>query len=462
VPARVELAPVALPELPAPAAPPVASRDRYVRRLGALAERTGADWTCVYGDREHFANLAYLCGFDPRFEEALLLLGPDGPYLVVGLEGVGYAAALDVPAEVVLCPTFGLMGQRRDVGRTLPALLAEVGMAPGQRIAVVGWKVVEPAEWDAALPAPIVAPAFVVDALRGAVGDAGLVADATAALMGAADGMRTANDADDIAVLEWGSSRAAGAVARVVAGAEPGMLDFEAARAMGYGGEPLSAHVMLASGPDCAVGLRSPRGRRLERGDGVTTAVGLWGGLCARAGLLAAHGDRPTGASDGFLDGLAVPYFRAVAAWWASVGVGARAGDVHDAAVEELARAGFGPSLNPGHLTHLDEWLHTPIAPGSDARLRSGMALQCDIIPDNARPGWVVNCEDGLALGDAALRDELRARHPALADRIDARRRFMREQLGIGVSDDVLPLSATPGRFSPFWLSPERALVLAG
>ena len=26
----------------------------------------------VYGDREHFANLAFLTGFDPRFEEAIL------------------------------------------------------------------------------------------------------------------------------------------------------------------------------------------------------------------------------------------------------------------------------------------------------------------------------------------------------------------------------------------------------
>ena len=29
----------------------------------------------VYGDREHFANLAYLTGFDPRFEEAVLIVG---------------------------------------------------------------------------------------------------------------------------------------------------------------------------------------------------------------------------------------------------------------------------------------------------------------------------------------------------------------------------------------------------
>ena len=29
----------------------------------------------VYADREHFANLHFLTNFDPRFEEAVLLLG---------------------------------------------------------------------------------------------------------------------------------------------------------------------------------------------------------------------------------------------------------------------------------------------------------------------------------------------------------------------------------------------------
>ena len=29
----------------------------------------------VYADREHFANMAYLTGFDPRFEESILIIG---------------------------------------------------------------------------------------------------------------------------------------------------------------------------------------------------------------------------------------------------------------------------------------------------------------------------------------------------------------------------------------------------
>ena len=42
--------------------------------------------------REHFANLAYLTGFDPRFEEAVLILGSDSQtlLLVVGNECESY------------------------------------------------------------------------------------------------------------------------------------------------------------------------------------------------------------------------------------------------------------------------------------------------------------------------------------------------------------------------------------
>jgi hypothetical protein len=35
-----------------------------------------------------------------------------------------------------------------------------------------------------------------------------------------------------------------------------------------------------------AIGMRSPDSRIVKRGDGVTTAIGYWGGPSARAGLV--------------------------------------------------------------------------------------------------------------------------------------------------------------------------------
>ena len=37
-------------------------------------ESRGLTYALIYADREHFANLAYLTNFDPRFEEALLIV----------------------------------------------------------------------------------------------------------------------------------------------------------------------------------------------------------------------------------------------------------------------------------------------------------------------------------------------------------------------------------------------------
>ncbi|HVN60580.1 MAG TPA: hypothetical protein VMT59_04915, partial [Gaiellaceae bacterium] len=93
--------------------------------------------------------------------------------------------------------------------------------------------------------------------------------------------------------------------------------------------------------------------------------------------------------------------------------------------------------------------------------IASGMVIQSDIIPTGIRAGWTANCEDTVAVGDAALRAELESRHPELWSRIVARRTFMRDTLGVNVRDEVLPLSCTPAYYTPFWLDLGKALAFA-
>ena len=71
-----------LPDFGIPTTRPELDRDTYRARFAALSKarrQAGLDALVVYSDREHSANLAYLTGFDPRFEEALMVLAP---YLV--------------------------------------------------------------------------------------------------------------------------------------------------------------------------------------------------------------------------------------------------------------------------------------------------------------------------------------------------------------------------------------------
>jgi hypothetical protein len=75
--------------------------------------------------------------------------------------------------------------------------------------------------------------------------------------------------------------------------------------------------------------------------------------------------------------------------------------------------------------------------------------------------GCMLNCEDPVTFADGALSAELRQRHPAVAERIDARRDFVRTALGIGLKQTMLPLSATPLCLPPFWLSPHKLFARA-
>jgi len=239
----------------------------------------------------------------------------------------------------------------------------------------------------------------------------------------------------------------------------PGISEQDAVAAMPYAGEPLSAHVMFASGPDVHVGFRSPTARRLEIGDAATTGVSFWGGLCCRAGLIASADGDVRAESAGYLQRLAVPYWRAISTWYETLRLGATGDAIHRAVCAALDGADFEPALNPGHLMHLDEWVHSPVRAGSDELIVSGMAFQCDIIPSNARTGWAANCEDPVAVGDEKLRAELARDHPDVWRRIEARRRFMVDVLGIDIAPEVLPLSSMPALFRPFWLSPRLGLV---
>ncbi len=129
--------PMAFVEEDAPAIP----SDEYERRLETLYEMSGADWVAVYADREHYANLTFLVNFDPRFEEAVLLLGPRGRrVLLLGNEDMGYTPVLTVPVEPVLCLSLSLGGQRRGTAPRVGDVLAHVGSAPGVSVCVVGWK----------------------------------------------------------------------------------------------------------------------------------------------------------------------------------------------------------------------------------------------------------------------------------------------------------------------------------
>ena len=85
--------------------------------------------------------------------------------------------------------------------------------------------------------------------------------------------------------------------------------------------------------------------------------------------------------------------------------------------------------------------------------------MQVDVIPATGTDYFTTNIEDGIALADAPLRARLRQRFPDMWRRIQVRRAFMRDVIGIDLHADVLPFSNIPACLAPFLLAPERVMV---
>ena len=131
------------PDSGQPEVPPDPSPSEMAGRLAAVrAEMAlrGLDALVVYGDREHAANLHWLTGFDPRFEEALLVVRPDGALLIAGNECLPYTQISPLvesgAVRVAHCASFSLISQPRGTARLADILAAEV--PAGARVGAAG------------------------------------------------------------------------------------------------------------------------------------------------------------------------------------------------------------------------------------------------------------------------------------------------------------------------------------
>ena len=441
-----------------PDVPPALSLAELDGRLGAVRAAMAARGhvaLVVYGDREHAANLHWLTAFDPRFEEAFLVVTPDAAHLCLGNECLPYAQVSPLVAAGRVgthhVPSLSLMSQPRG-GMRIDAAVER--LVPPGTIGAAGWKVFGPDEvTDPATTLDL--PAFLADPLRAR----GRVENAADLFMHPAHGLRCTVTADDVVRLEFAQGMAARAVTRMMFALREGMTDLEAVEAARLGGLPMSCHPTFATGTRAFQGMSSPTGETLRRGSPASLNVAHWGSNTCRAGWIASGPqDLPESARD-TLDAFVDPYLQALSGWCGLMRPGVPGGVVWDRMMERLPHDLFGVTLNPGHLIGLDEWVSSPIYAGSDVPLRSGMAMQMDVIPGHPTHAST-RMEDGYVIADDALRDDLRTRFPAVLARCDARAAFMRDRIGMDVPDTLLPLADTCGILAPFLLDPGQVVTL--
>jgi len=439
-----------------PAQPVLADYRTRIDSLRAAAAARGLAALVIYGDREHAANLHWLTGFDPRFEEAVLVVTPSDALLIAGNECLPYTAVAPMVAagdmRVAHCASLSLPSQPRGSARLIDIL---AGVVAGGNIGAIGWKWFGADEVDDPATALDI-PAFVADPLRRI---ADRVENATDILMHPGHGLRARVDAAEIARLEFANHMAATALRRMVFAFAEGMTDFQAYQAAQVGGLPLGCHSTFATGARADQGLSGPTGQVLTLGQPIGFNVSHWGSNICRTGWLARTADDlPMPARD-YLDVFAFPYMQAMSDWCGLMRPGVPGGQVWTRMQGLLPFDIFGISLNPGHLIGLDEWMSSPIAEGSDIPLASGMAMQCDVIPSH--PVYAsTRMEDGYVIADDALRADLAARFPAVAARCAARAAFMCDVIGLDVPDTLLPLSDTCGIIAPYLLDARQVITL--
>jgi hypothetical protein len=454
-----ELKEIDLPEFDLPRDKPTIPAATYEQRLAAtyeaMADR-GLDALVVYGDREHFANTSYLTGFDPRYEESLLVLIPGRtPSLLVGNENVGYAKGV-VPyaIDVVRLAKFSLVGQPDPGDLALSDLLKAAGLGDPKirKAGMVGWKY-----WTGAGATNWMdVPHFIVIEVSALVED---VENATDIFVNPDGGLRYVNDVDQVAYFEFAAGHGSQAIRRLISGVRSGMTELEASQLMQPIMLPFNYHPTMLSGPTAELGVASAGGRVLEVGDPVAAGIGYWGSNTARAGFLVEDSSQlPDGASD-YLQKLIEPYYATAAAWYETIRIGLTAGELFDVTNSRIGDDFYGVYLNPGHFIHLDEWPGSPVAEGSTVVFESGNAIQLDIIPGTGGVYHTSQIEDGIALADAELRASLAGSYPGAWQRIQQRRDMLQNTFGISLHEEVLPLSNTAGYLPPFWMAPQLAMV---
>lgn len=433
----------------------------YVRRFNSTLEIIKSkklDYMLIYADREHYGNFDYLTGFGPRFEEALLLISKTGEtYTFLGNECMGLNRFNKIPgSNGILAQTLSLPSQPIEKHRELEEVFREIGICARCRVGLVGWKLIYPVYgtiYDSDMPS------YIVESIRNIVGKEQAI-NVTDAFIHPAYGIRTVNDAHEIAYFEYGATYASDSVQQILQNVRTGMTEVEISQLGTYGCLPTTMFPKVLAGDRLDIGMVSPSTNVAKFGDRFQVSIGLIGGLTNRKGFLAySEQDIPEKSRD-YLDRYVKPYFAVVANWYEMVGIGVRCGDIYKMVATSFPKEKYGWFLNPGHYTSTEEWMSSPISEGSEVVLKSGMCLQMDIIPSTSSDYAAPNCEDGIAIADEELRRNLKDLYPDVYQRIENRRNFMKEVLNIQIKPEILPLSNLTGLYRPFVLNREKALVV--
>lgn len=426
---------------------------RYCRAINKLREKE-LSYLIVYGDREHYANLSYLTGgYDSRFEECLLIIQDnETPVLIVGNEGFSYSDISLLDHKKELFQTFSLQGQIRDKKYLLSNVLKKSGLNSRSKIGIVGIKYYEKGESDDPEHTFDI-PHYIIQEIIKLTPEEQIF-NVTDLFTHPEEGLRTQLTHHEIARFEFLNNYLSNQMKNVISNLKVGIRETELASYFKYRGIPFSTHSIINFGTDrVLMGLASPSfNRYLKRGDIINVAFGVPGANVARTGYAVTSIKDFTKRRQNIIEDFYYPYFNAIKIWYESLQIGGSTKNVYDRVNDIIGAEKFGVNLNPGHQIHSEEWINSPFREDSNYKLKSGTALQCDIIAFPGEPYVGVHVEDTIILADEELQNELKSDYEDAWIRIKLRRNMMKDILGIAVTEEVMPLSNIQAVLHPFLL----------
>lgn len=437
-------------------APVITKEDYELRIEKLLSAASHYSHLLIYADKEHFSNMEYITGYDPRYEECMLLLKRSSlPRLLVGNEGMGQSQCITIDHEKVLFQSLSPMGQARGTSKSLTTILAEYGVDQMSKVGVLGWKSFCERETDD--PAHMFeVPGYLIRALEQLGADA---ENANGLMMDNDCGLRAVQDVKTLILAEIAATKASRKTWDFVKNLEEGATEIEASQWFNIDGEPCPTYPNICF---CGKGILSPDYHRtLKPGQPIAFGMGYRYAQIHRVGLYIHSFDDLPEAQREAVEQMYATYFEAAAVWFESLGLGVTGGTVWQNVKDVIGSyEAFGIALNPGHLIHSEEWMNSPFVENGTTVLKSGMLIQCDF---TARPtecrGLGVHMEDGVMLADVETREALKAMAPDSYERMMNRQKFMREILGIYIKDEVLPTSDLCGMLHPFYANLECVMA---
>lgn len=457
---QIHYADVKAPDADGTGIPVLLSDETMEKRYKAVMSRmeeAGLDTLVIYADLEHGHNFAFLTGFLPRFEEAVLVLNRSGNhYMLMGNENLNKVPSARIRAVAIHVPCFSLPNQPMDGEETLSDILKAAEIDAGKRVGIVGWKNFTSKKEDNSQLFDV--PSYLVDAIKAIVCPEGEVLNAAYIFIGH-KGVRCVNNPNELAHYEFGAALASDCMLKAMNHLDAGVSELELGADLQALGQRNSVVTIAATGKRFEKANLYPLAKNVKLADTISLTVGYRGGLSSRSGY-AVHDEAelPVEIRD-YLDKVVKPYYRAVVVWLEEIHCGMRGGDMYSIIEGVLPKSQYHWTLCPGHLTADEEWMSSPIYKDSGEILESGMLFQIDIIPSVSGYGGT-SAESTIALADQQLRAQLQREEPKLWERIVKRRAYMEQILGIRLPQDVLPMCSTVAYLRPFLLEKSKAMCV--